>query len=305
MRRTLKIGDKLPVFLAPMAGYTDYAFRKICFECGVSYAVSEMVSSVALSYGDEKTRSISKSSGDSGIQLFGHNLEFYKKALEELNQRNDFLWYDLNFGCPAPKIVKNHDGSYLLRDLKLLGEIVRTVKKFSNKPVSAKMRLGFNEKDNYLDIARAIEEAGADFITVHGRTREMFYSGEADWEAIYKIRDAVTIPVIGNGDIKDAKTAKRILNEELVDGIAIGRGAIGNPFIFSEIASLPVPDKKEIIIRHFKYMCETKEERVAVNQFKKHLIKYLNNSPEAKKLRTELQTIQSIEAMKQKIDILF
>lgn len=306
MRRTLKIGNKLPVFMAPMAGYTDYAFRKIAFECGLSYAVTEMVSSKALSYNDEKTFRISKSEGSTGIQLFGHDIDAYKIAIEYvLNKRDDFLWYDLNFGCPAPKIIKNHDGSFILSDLKQLKEIIKAVKSFSNKPVSAKMRLGFKDDDNYLDIAKTVEEAGADFITVHGRTRDMFYSGEADWDAIFKIRDAISIPVIGNGDITDANRAKALLESEEIDGIAIGRAAIGNPFIFSEIVSKEHEDKKSVILRHFNYLLEIKDERVAVNDFKKHLVKYLNNRPEAKSIRQSLHLIDSKEKMIDTINTLF
>lgn len=306
MRRILKIGNKLPIFMAPMAGYTDYAFRKIAFECGLSYAVTEMVSSKALSYNDEKTFRISKSDGNTGIQLFGHDIDAYKIAIEDvLNKRDDFLWYDLNFGCPAPKIIKNHDGSYILSDLNQLGKIIKAVKSFSNKPVSAKIRLGFKDDDNYLDIAKTVEEAGADFITVHGRTRDMFYSGEANWEAIFKIRESLSIPVIGNGDISNANIAKKLLENEDIDGIAIGRAAIGNPFIFSEIIDKDPEDKLSVILRHFSYLLEIKEERVAVNDFKKHLVKYLNNRPEAKSIRQSLYLLDNKEKMIETIKSLF
>lgn len=306
MRRTLKIGsDVPPIFLAPMAGYTDFAYRKICFELGLSFAVTEMVSAKALSYGDEKTESISKSESRTGIQLFGHDISALQIAVEKLNVRNDFLWYDLNFGCPAPKIIKNHDGSSLLSDLPTLRKVIECVKKYSNKPVSAKMRLGFKDGDDYLEIAKTIEDSGADFLTVHGRTRDMFYTGEADWNAIYKIRNAVSIPVIGNGDIKNADMARELLESDDIDGIAIGRAAIGNPFLFAELSGTEYSSKYDVIKRHFEYMCKIKNERVAVNDFKKHLIKYLNNRPEAKKIRQELQNITNIEIMNEWIKSLF
>ncbi len=311
MKRTLPIGNKIPVFLAPMAGYTDYPFRKIAFELGLSYAVTEMVSAKALYYDDQKTLKISKSVGDTGIQLFGHEPDAFKIAIERyLNDRDDFKWIDLNFGCPAPKIFKNHDGSSLLGDLDTLSSVIRACKEYSNKPVSAKMRLGITDSNNAIEIAKRIEDAGADFLTVHGRTREMHYTGIADWEKIYEIRNAVKIPVIGNGDIDSLEKAVDLLESDDIDGISIGRFAIGNPFLFQDIKNhfsneKIIYNKYDIIKRHFRYMSEEFIERGALNDFKKHLIKYLNNRPEATKIRKSLSQIDSLEKMNDTIDRLF
>lgn len=311
MKRTLPIGNKIPVFLAPMAGYTDYPFRKIAFELGLSYAVTEMVSAKALYYDDQKTLKISKSVGDTGIQLFGHEPDAFKIAIERyLNDRDDFKWIDLNFGCPAPKIFKNHDGSSLLGDLDTLSSVIRACKEYSNKPVSAKMRLGITDSNNAIEIAKRIEDAGADFLTVHGRTREMHYTGIADWEKIYEIRNAVKIPVIGNGDIDSLEKAIDLLESDDIDGISIGRFAIGNPFLFQDIKNhfsneKIIYNKYDIIKRHFRYMSEEFIERGALNDFKKHLIKYLNNRPEATKIRKSLSQIDSLEKMNDTIDRLF
>lgn len=310
MRRILPIGNDLPVFLAPMAGYTDYPFRKIAFELGLSYAVTEMVSAKALYYDDKKTLAISKSVGNTGIQLFGHEDEAFKVAIDRyLNDRNDFKWIDLNCGCPAPKIFKNNDGSALLGDLKKLKSIISTCKKYSNKPVSAKMRLGISDSKNAVDIAKAIEEAGADFLTVHGRTRDMHYTGEANWDKIFEIREALSIPVILNGDINSLDKAVSLLKSNDIDGISIGRFAVGNPFIFADIKNYFGDrinyDRYDIIKRHFKYMSEEFIERGALNDFKKHLIKYLNNRPEATKIRKSLSEIDTIQKMNNTIDRLF
>lgn len=311
MTRMLSIGDRLPVFLAPMAGYTDFPFRKIAFELGLPYAVTEMVSAKALYYDSQRTIEISKSIGRTGIQLFGHEPEAFQIAIERyLNPREDFLWIDLNFGCPAPKIFKNQDGSALLNDLDTLAAIIKTCKKYSNKPVSAKMRLGVNDSSNAIEIAQRIEDAGADFLTVHGRTRDMHYTGQADWEKIFEIRDKLNIPVIGNGDIDSFERAIELLESDDIDGISIGRFAIGNPFIFADIHNYFSLDKinydkYDIIKKHFKYMTEDFSERVALNDFKKHLIKYLNNRPEATKIRKSLSEINSIDKMNETIDRLF
>lgn len=310
MKRTLPIDYKLPVFLAPMAGYTDYPFRKIAFELGLDLAVTEMVSAKALFYNDAKTLNISKSIGNTGIQLFGHEEEAFQIAIKRyFNPRTDFNWIDLNFGCPAPKIFKNNDGSALLADLDKLQSIIRTCKKYSNKPVSAKMRLGINDSNNAIEIAKAIEDAGADFLTVHGRTRDMHYTGEADWDKIFEIREKVSIPVIGNGDINSLEKAIEFLESDDIDGISIGRFAVGNPFIFADIKNYfgdnIIYDKYDIIKRHFKYMSEEFTERGALNDFKKHLIKYLNNRPEATKIRKSLSEINSIQMMNEVIDRLF
>ena len=312
--RKIPIGDEYPIFLAPMAGYTDISFRKIAFENELPYAVSEMISAKAMSYNDKRTLEISKTEGRCGIQLFGHELEAFRIAIEEhLNPRDDFLWIDLNFGCPAPKIFKNQDGSSLLQYPNKISDIIKTCKKYSNKPVSAKMRLGIGNSDNAIEIAKIIEDAEADFLTVHGRTRDMGYSGVADWVMIFKIRKSLSIPVIGNGDINSASCAVKLLQSNDIDGISIGRAAVGNPFIFKEIISilegrdykLDAKERYTTIKRHFKYLTKSKGERRAVNDFRKHLMKYLNEKEGAPLIRKSLGEINSIEDMDRAIDFLF
>ncbi|MDO5716942.1 MAG: tRNA-dihydrouridine synthase family protein [Tissierellia bacterium] len=312
MRRILPFDKEyIPVFLAPMAGYTDWSFRTIAFSLGLPLAVSEMVSVKALSYDDKKTMAISRTEGPTGIQIFGHEEEAFVKAIEtHLNPRQDFLWLDINFGCPAPKIVKNKDGSFLLQDLEKIDSIIRTCKKISNRPVSAKMRLGFKDSTKALDIAKTMEDAGVDFLTVHGRTRDMYYSGKADWETIFAIRESLSIPVIGNGDIEKAEDAIALLESGRIDGVAIGRGALGNPFIFSQIAramgqNVEDTPLEEVVRRHFHLLLEEKGERRAVNDFKKHLIKYVKHRERATEIRKSLGELRSKEDMQQAFDRLF
>lgn len=297
MRRTLPLKgatEKLPVFLAPMAGYTDRSFRRIAFLCGLSYAVTEMVSVKALSYGDERTARIANAESATGVQLFGHDPEIFARVIaERLEPSGQIEWYDLNFGCPAPKIVKNGDGSRLLESPETMAAIIRACKRTTSKPVSAKMRLGYRGTEDPVEIARRLEEAGVDFLTVHGRTRDMFYSGRSDFAAIVRIREAVSIPVVANGDIDTPETAVEILREGQVDGIAVGRAAVGNPLFFSELCAMmgkPVetPSLGDLAKRQFEELLSEKGERVAVNDFKKHFMKYIRGEVSVAKLRAKI-----------------
>ena len=197
------------VFLAPMAGFTDIAFRGLCKEMGCGLVYSEMVSAKALFYGSENTESLLKTSEEErpiAVQIFGSDPYTMAKACERFNNDDSFCLVDINMGCPAPKIVKNGEGSALMQDPKLAVEIVREVKKASSKPVTVKFRKGFTDDNiNAVDFAKVLEEAGADALTIHGRTRQQMYEGRADWQIIAKAKEAVTIPVIGNGDVKTVK----------------------------------------------------------------------------------------------------
>jgi tRNA-dihydrouridine synthase B len=228
-----------PIYvLAPLAGYTDLPFRRVVKSFGADLTVSEMISSNALFHGSEKTKKmIEKSPNEDpySVQIAGSETNIIKGAVEILNGENGIDIIDLNSGCPAPKVVRNGSGSALLKDLKLLQELTRTIKDNSNKSfTSVKIRIGFNEKYP-VEIARAVEDGGADFITVHGRTRSGGFKSEVDYDAIAEIKRSISIPVIANGDITDFKKAQYVLNHTGADGLMIGRGAVGNPWIFHQL----------------------------------------------------------------------
>ena len=219
------------LFLAPMAGVTDKAFRKIVKEKGCGLVCTEMISSKALFYGDKKTEKLLDTTSEKrpiAIQLFGSEPEVLKNMANKVQDKCDII--DINMGCPAPKIVKNGDGSKLLQNVPLIHEIVKEVVKNVNIPVTVKIRKGWDNKSiNAVEVASALQDAGASAITIHGRTKEEYYSGKADLDIIKKVKETVTIPVIGNGDIVDEETAKHMLEYTGVDGIMIGRGALRKP----------------------------------------------------------------------------
>ena len=263
--KKLKIGNvelNNNVILAPMAGITDLAFRKICKDCGAGLVETEMVSAKAIYYNDEKTLKMINTDGEKrpiSIQIFGNEPEIMAEAAKFLQDKADII--DINMGCPAPKVVKNGDGSKLLLNLDLVYEIVKRVVEVSKVPVTVKIRKGWDEENIVaVEAAKAIEKAGASAITVHGRTRSQFYTGTADWDIIKKVKEAVNIPVIGNGDIVNGETAKKVFETTGVDGIMIGRACLGNPWVFNEVISYlnvdtyVVPTKQEVldtIIKHF------------------------------------------------------
>lgn len=293
------------LFLAPLAGYTDLPFRILAFKMGVDIAYSEMISAKAMCYGDRKTMEMLETSpeeGDIGVQLFGSEEEILEKATRILNERNDISKIDLNLGCPAPKIVKNGEGATLLKNPKKIYSLIKSIKSSTDKPVSGKIRLGIEDNLNYLEVSRAIEEAGADFIIVHGRTREQFYSGKANWEAIGEIKAKISIPVIGNGDIKSGFDAKLAIENYNVDGIMIGRGAIGNPWIFKEIKEyfsnendfeIQELEKFDIIFEHIDLMCQYKGEKVGIPEMRKHLHAYLKGMKNSSYLKNKINIIKS------------
>jgi len=295
--------SKPVIALAPLAGYTDLPFRSVVKNFGVDYTVSEMISSNALAYNSEKTKKmLTKSSNEDPyfIQLSGNKPDIMQLAVEKLNEIEGIAGIDLNCGCPAPKVFNHGSGSNLLGDLPRLQLMLKTIKKYSNKHyTTAKIRIGIDEKIP-LDIARAIEDCGVDFIAVHGRTKKGAYKAPVDYDAIAAIKEVVKMPVIANGDITDLAKAQYVLNHTKADGIMIGRGAVGKPWVFHQIASnnevISNELKKEIIIEHFNKMIEYYEE-YGVVMFRKHLHTYSKGYDGANNFREKINTITSSNEM--------
>lgn len=287
----MKIGEQLignNVLLAPMAGVTDIAFRELCEEQGCGLAYTEMVSSKALFYGSENTENliaVGESEKKVAVQIFGNDPEIMAKSCNYFNENNKICIIDINMGCPAPKIVKNGEGSALMRSPRLAYEIVKAVKKVSKKPVTVKFRKGFDELHiNALEFSKIMEEAGADAITIHGRTKEQMYSGKADWDIIRKIKESVKIPVIGNGDVFSAEAAIELYKYTGCDAIMVARGAMGNPWIFKQIneklngenVKLPSPEEKiDMCIKHYKKSIKHIGEEKAVREMRKQIVWYI------------------------------
>lgn len=300
------------VFLAPMAGITDMAFRVICKEMGAGLVYSEMVSSRGLYYKDRKTKElmvVHPKERPISLQIFGSEPDIMAQIVYDyLNNMDNIDIIDINMGCPTPKIVKNGDGSVLLKNPKLVGEIVNNVVKVSNKPVTVKIRTGWDEKSiNAVEIAKIVEGNGADAITVHGRTREQFYSGKANRDIIREVKQNVSIPVIGNGDIFTPEDGKKMLEYTGCDAIMIGRGARGNPWIFKRTVallrdneSLPLPTENEKVnmaIRHLELLTELKGEVIAVKEMRKHIGWYTKGLKNATEIRRKINGIDTKEKL--------
>ena len=299
------------VVLAPLAGYTDLPFRWVVKNFGVDLTISEMISSNALAYNSEKTYKMLKKAPNEDpyiVQLSGSKADIIRLAVEKLNELDGIDGIDLNCGCPAPKVFGHGSGSSLLGDLPRLQEILKTIKKYSNKQyATAKIRIGIDEKIPY-DIAKAIEDCGIDMISVHGRTKQGKYKAPVDYDAIKTVVEAVNIPVIANGDITSLEKAKEVLEFTGANGIMIGRGAVGKPWIFHQIATgeMEVSNelKKRIILEHFDAMIKHYEE-YGVVMFRKHLHTYSKGYIKANEFRQTINTIMDVATARDLIKSFF
>ena len=314
--KKIKIGNvelENNLILAPMAGVTDLPFRLIVEKFNPGLVCTEMVSSKALFYGDVKTKQLLKTDGEKrpiSMQIFGSDTESMGVAAKYVSEIADIV--DINMGCPAPKVVKNGDGSRLLLDLNKAEEIIKAVVSNSKVPVTLKFRKGWNSENIVAcEVAKIAEKNGISAITIHGRTRDEFYSGKADLDIIKKVKESVNIPVIGNGDIIDEESAKYMLEYTGVDGIAIGRGSMGNPWIFAQIQhylktgeKMPIPseqEKYEILKEHIDFDIREKGEGVALNEMRKHIAWYTKNMKNSSEFRNLINHIDNREELMNKI----
>ena len=320
------------IMLAPMAGATDYAFRKVCKEFGAEYLVSEMVCAKALCYEQKIKKSLEKSPSKTAplaavkqgelpmaVQIFGSEPEFMAQAakmIAENSYRGTTSIYtpsaiDINMGCPVAKVVSNGEGSALLKNPKLAADIVRAVVDAVDIPVTVKIRIGWDKNSiNAVEVAKRLEDAGASLICVHGRTREQQYAPYADWSHIAKVKESISIPVIGNGDIFEPQDALRMIKETGCDGVMIGRGALGNPWIFEntlnlfegrEMREIDTNEIVDVALSHLALMIEEKGERAGIAESRKHLGWYMRGIRGAAELRNRINTAESLDEI---VDIL-
>ena len=312
----MKIGNvelENNVILAPMAGVSDLPFRLLCREQGAGMVCTEMVSAKAISFHNKNTVALLETSPAEhpvSLQLFGADPDIISEMAAYIEER-DFDVLDLNMGCPVPKVAGNGEGSALMRNPKLVEQIVSKTARAIKKPVTVKIRKGFTASEvNAVEIARIAEASGAAAVAVHGRTREQYYTGTADWDIIRQVKEAVSIPVIGNGDVDSAEKAKQLLDETGCDGVMVGRGARGNPWIFREIRDYlatgelpPRPSKEEVrdmMLRHTRMEIEYKGEYTGIREMRKHISWYTAGNPNSAKLRgciNEVESYQKLEEM--------
>ncbi|MBS6736310.1 MAG: tRNA dihydrouridine synthase DusB [Clostridiales bacterium] len=314
----LQIGNvTLPnqVVLAPMAGVCDLPFRLLCREQGAGLVCMEMVSAKAIYYHNKNTELLMQT--DPGehpvsLQLFGSDPKIMSEMAKQIEER-PFDILDVNMGCPVPKVVNNGEGSALMKNPALVREIVTAMAKAVKKPLTVKIRMGFDgEHINAVEIAKIIEDSGAAAVAVHGRTRQQYYSGEADWEIIRKVKEAVSIPVIGNGDVDSPQKAKRMLEETGCDGVMVGRAARGNPWLLGRIAHYledgellenPSPEEvKTMILRHARMQLEYKGEYTGMREMRKHVAWYTAGYPRSSKLRQAVNGLESLNQLEELLE---
>lgn len=298
------------IILAPMAGVSDLPFRLLCRELGAGMVCMEMVSAKAIYYNNKNTDTLMEihpAEGPASLQLFGSDPVIISEMAKRIEER-PFAILDINMGCPVPKVVNNGEGSALMKNPKLVEEILSSLVKAVKKPVTVKIRKGFDDEHvNAVEIAKIAEACGVAAVAVHGRTREQYYSGHADWDIIAKVKDAVKIPVIGNGDVTSPETAAELLRQTGCDGVMIGRGAQGNPWIFREVSRyletgelVAKPDnreKRELILRHAALQLQYKGEYTGVREMRKHLSWYTVGMPRSARFRQMINTMETMDEL--------
>lgn len=316
--KQLKIGNvtlENRYILGPMAGVTDLPFRLLCKEQGAGLLCMEMVSAKAILYNNKNTETLLEIHPDEqpvSLQFFGSDPKIMSEMAKRVEER-PFDIMDINMGCPVPKVVKNGEGSALMKNPKLVHEIVSAMVKAINKPVTVKIRKGFDDTCiNAVEIAKIIEDAGAAAVAVHGRTREQYYSGTADWEIIRQVKEAVSIPVIGNGDVTSPQKAEELVKQTGCDGIMIARGAQGNPWIFSEMIAYEqtgqLPDRptrrevREMMLRHARLQLQYKREYLGIREMRKHVAWYTKGLQGSAKLREEINRVESYAELEELLE---